>query len=198
MSTIQEKQKRPEKVAIFREVTELLKGKDFAFLVNFGGLTVDQLAALRSQLSAKEARVAVVKNTYIAKAAKELGWDDLSEMLAGPTAIVVGSGDVADTAKTLIDFIKKHDKASVKGGQLEKRAITEVEVNQLSELISLAAQRARLLGTMQAPASQMARVLQAKIDAEGGAPAEAAPAAEEAPAAEASAPAAEGEAAPEA
>ncbi len=190
MSTKQQKQKRPEKVAIFREVTELLQGKDFAFLVNFGGLSVVQLAALRASLTAKEASVAVIKNTYVAKAATELGWDDLSAMLAGPTAVVVGCGDVADTAKTLVDFVKKNDKASIKGGQLEKRAITEVEVNKLSELISLAAQRARLLGTMQAPASSFARVLQAKVDAEG-APAAEAPAA---PAAEEAAP----EAAPEA
>lgn len=196
MSTKQQKQKRPEKVAIFREVTELLQGKDFAFLVNFGGLSVDQLAALRATLAPKDARVAVIKNTYVARAAAELGWEDLSALLAGPTAVVVGTGDVADTAKTLVDFVKKNDKASIKGGQLEKRAITEVEVTTLSELISLAAQRARLLGTMQAPASSFARVLQAKVDADGGAPApaEEAPAA---PAAEEAAPA-PAEAAPEA
>lgn len=69
---------------------------------------------------------------------------------------------------------------------MEKTVITEAQVTTLSELISLAAQQARLLGTLQAPASQMARVLQAKVDKENeGAPAsaEGAPAPDGTPAA---------------
>ncbi len=200
-------QKRPEKIAIFREATELLKGRPFAFLVNFGGLTVVQIADIRSQLAAKNLRFAVIKNSIIGKIAAEQGWADLSELLSGPTAVVVGEGDIADIAKTLVDFTKKNDKSSVKGGQLDSKLLTADDVLKLSELISLAAQQARLLGTLQAPASQMARVLQAKIDAapaaEAPAPAaeapaavvetsaEVAPAEAAAPAAEAPAPAAE-------
>ena len=57
---------------------------------------------------------------------------------------------------------------------MQKDVITAAQVTTLSELISLAAQQARLLGTLQAPASQMARVLQARVDKENeGAPASA-------------------------
>ncbi len=191
--------RRPEVAAIYREVTEVLKDTDFAFLMNFGGLTVAQLTELRTALGSKGAKATVIKNSYIAKVAADLGWDDLSEILSGPTAVITGNGDVADIAKTLVEFVKKNEeKAAIKGGQLNKKAVTEIEIKALSELISLAAQQARLLGTLQAPASQMARVLQAKNDAAGeeAAPAaeEAAPAAEEAPVAEEAAPAATPEA----
>lgn len=177
-------QRRPEVNAIYREVTSILEGKSFAFLMNFGGLTVAQLSDLRKKLGEKNCKVAVIKNSLIAKVATDLGWEDLSSMLVGPTAVITGEGDVADIAKTLADFVKANEKASIKGGQLDKKMLTQVDVMKLSELISLAAQQARLLGTLQAPASKMARVLQAKIDAAG----EAAPA--EAPAAEAPAEAA--------
>jgi large subunit ribosomal protein L10 len=147
--------------------------------LNFGGLTVAQISDLRAQLAAKEADMMVIKNTFIAKIAADQGITFPEGVLSGPTAVITGAGDIADTAKTVVDFVKKNDKASVKAGLMEKNVISAAEVTTLSELISLAAQQARLLGTLQAPASKMARVLQAKIDAENGG--EAAP---ETPAAE--------------
>ncbi len=169
--------KRPEVVAIYQEVTNFLSGKEFSFLMNFGGLTVDQISTLRAQLAEKGAKMMVIKNTYIAKVAADQGITFPEGMLVGPTAVIAGEGDIADAAKTVVDFVKKNDKASIKGGIMAQTVITETEVNTLSELISLAAQQARLLGTLQAPASKMARVLQAKIDAEGegAAPAEGTP-----------------------
>lgn len=167
--------KRPEVVAIYKEVTDFLTGKEFAFLLNFGGLTVDQIADLRRQLAAKNAKMMVIKNTYIAKIAAEQGITFPDGVLSGPTAVIAGEGDIADAAKTVVDFVKKNEKATIKAGLMEKTVITEAQVNTLSELISLAAQQARLLGTLQAPASKMARVLQAKVDKEG----EAAPASAE-------------------
>lgn len=163
--------KRPEIVAIYKEVSEFLAGKDFSFLLNFGGLTVAQIADLRRQLAAKGAGMMVIKNTFIAKVAADQSITFPEGILTGPTAVITGTGDIADTAKTVVDFVKKNDKASVKAGLMEKNVISAAEVTTLSELISLAAQQARLLGTLQAPASQMARVLQAKVDKENeGAP----------------------------
>lgn len=167
--------KRPEVVAIYKEVSDFLTGKEFAFLLNFGGLTVAQIADLRHQLAAKNAKMMVIKNTYIAKIAAEQGITFPDGILSGPTAVIAGEGDIADSAKTVVDFVKKNEKATIKAGLMEKTVITEAQVNTLSELISLAAQQARLLGTLQAPASKMARVLQAKVDKEG----EAAPASAE-------------------
>lgn len=167
--------KRPEVVAIYNEVANFISGKDFSFLLNFGGLTVAQIADLRAQLAAKGATMMVIKNTFIAKVAADQGIEFPEGILSGPTAVITGTGDIADTAKTVVDFVKKNDKASIKAGLMEKNIISAAEVTTLSELISLAAQQARLLGTLQAPASQMARVLQAKVDKEneGGAPASA-------------------------
>ena len=159
--------KRPEVVAIYNEVADFLTGKEFAFLLNFGGLTVAQIGDLRRQLLDKGARMMVIKNTFIAKILAERGIQFPEGVLSGPTAVIAGQGDIADAAKTVVDFVKKNEKASIKAGLMGDTAITDAQVNTLSELISLAAQQARLLGTLQAPASKMARVLQAKVDKEG-------------------------------
>ena len=159
--------KRPEVVAIYTEVAEFLAGKEFSFLLNFGGLTVAQISDLRRQLAGKGAKMMVIKNSFIAKALGERGITFPEGVLSGPTAVIAGQGDIADAAKTVVDFVKKNEKASIKGGLMADTVITEAQVGTLSELISLAAQQARLLGTLPAPASKLARVLPAKVDKEG-------------------------------
>ena len=106
-------------------------------------------------------------DAFIKKILAERNISFPEDVLTGPTAVIAGQGDIADAAKTVVDFVKKNEKASIKGGLMNDTVITDAQVNTLSELISLAAQQARLLGTLQAPASKMARVLQAKVDKEG-------------------------------
>ena len=128
--------KRPEIVAIYKEVSEFLAGKEFSFLLNFGGLTVAQISDLRRQLSAKGAKMMVIKNSFIAKALGERNIAFPEGVLAGPTAVIAGQGDIADAAKTVVDFVKKNDKASIKAGLMADTVITAAQVNTLSELIS--------------------------------------------------------------
>jgi large subunit ribosomal protein L10 len=154
---------RIEKISILNEVIERVKSSDFCFVLNYGGLKVTQLTTLRKELSKQNSRAMVVKNTYLAKVAKQLEWDDISKMLSGPTAIVTGKGDVAEVAKILTEFVKKNEIASVKGGSLEKAALSAADVDALSKLPSKDVMRAMLLGTLQAPASSFVRVLNASL-----------------------------------
>ena len=102
---------RTEKISILNEVIERVKASDFCFVLNYGGLKVSQLSALRQELAKHNSRAMVVKNTYLGKVAEDLGWKDISSMLSGPTAMVTGSGDVTEVAKALVEFVKKNDKA---------------------------------------------------------------------------------------
>jgi large subunit ribosomal protein L10 len=154
---------RIEKISILNEVIERVKTSDFCFVLNYGGLKVTQLTTLRKELAKQNSRAMVVKNTYLAKAAKQLEWDDISKMLSGPTAIVTGTGDVAEVAKILTEFVKKNEIASVKGGNLEKAVLSAADVDSLSKLPSKDVMRAMLLGTLQAPATSFVRVLNASL-----------------------------------
>ena len=98
---------RVEKVAILNEVVDRVKASDYCFILNYGGVSVDKVAKLRAALKTHDSRLLVVKNTFLAKAAKEKGWsDDVQKMLTGPTAIVTGSGEVTAVAKDVMDFVE--------------------------------------------------------------------------------------------
>src|SRR5574344_1961554 len=144
---------RVEKISILNEVIERVKASDFCFVLNYGGLKVPQLMALRKELNKLDSRAMVVKNPYLGKIAKDLGWSDISAMLTGPTAMITGKGDVAEVAKVLVEFVKKNAQASIKGASLEAAALSAADVEALSKLPSKDAMRGMLLGTLLAPAT---------------------------------------------
>ncbi|MDR2849511.1 MAG: 50S ribosomal protein L10 [Verrucomicrobiota bacterium] len=154
---------RNEKISILNEVIERVKASNFCFILNYGGLKVTQLTALRQGLAALESRAMVVKNSYLGKVAKGQGWDDVSALLSGPTAVVTGTGDVTEVAKLLVEFVKKNDKAAIKGASLDTAVLTADDVDALSKLPSKDVMRSTLLGTLQAPATSLVRVLNAPL-----------------------------------
>lgn len=154
---------RSEKVAILNEVIERVKGSDFCFILNYGGLKVTQLTTLRQMLTPLQARAMVVKNSYLGRIANDLGWADISAMLTGPTAIVTGTGDVTEVAKQLVNFVKQNDKAVIKGASFELATLSATDVETLSKLPSKDVMRSMLLGTLMAPATSLVRVLNAPL-----------------------------------
>ena len=167
---------RIEKVAILNEVIARVKDSDYCFIVNHGGVTVAQMAKLRADLRKVDSRVLVVKNTYLAKVAKEKGWsDEVNAMLAGNTAVVTGHGEPTAVAKAIMEFVKASaGKASVKGADYDNKIVDAAMVEALSKVPGKNELRATLLMLLKEPATRLARVLSEKAK-KGG---EAAPAAE--------------------
>ena len=161
MTKPQANSKRPEKLSAIAEIDQFVKDSGFCFVLNYGGLTVGQLSALRVELAKSKSALKVVKNTYLAKALEDKGWTQLESVLT-------------------VAFLKKNEQASVKAGQLENQTLSAAQVKQLSELPSKDEMRAKLLATLNAPATNMVGVLaaslrsvlyvlKAKVDKEGGA-----------------------------
>ena len=167
---------RIEKVAILSEVVARVKDSDYCFIVNHGGVTVAQMAKLRADLRKLESRLLVVKNTYLAKVAKETGWsDDVNAMLSGNTASGTGHGEPTAVAKAIMEFVKASaGKASVKGADYDNKIVDAAMVEALSKVPGKNELRATLLMLLKEPATRLARVLSEKAK-KGG---EAAPAAE--------------------
>ncbi len=173
--------KRPEKKAAIEEINAVVRDAGYCFLLNYGGLTVSAFSTLRAQLRASKSAVKVVKNAYLAKALEAAGLQTPDDFLVGPTAVITGNGDPAEVAKLVVEFLKKNDKASVKGASLEKSVLSAQDVDALSKLPSKDVMRATLLATLMAPASSLVRVfaapltgvlyvLKAKAEKDGGAP----------------------------
>ena len=157
---------RIEKIAILNEVVERVKSSDYCFILNYGGAGVTPLTKLRNALRAHGSRLLVVKNTHLAKVAKEKGWpEDVASMFKGPTAIVTGNGEVTAVAKDVMEFVEDKDvagKASVKGADYDGKIVDAAMVEALSKVPGKDQLRATLLMLLKEPATRLARVLAEK------------------------------------
>ena len=160
---------RIEKVAILNEVTARVKDSDYCFILNYGGVDVVKIGAFRAALKGHDSRLLIVKNTFLAKAAKEKGWsDEVQAMLTGPTAIVTGKGEVTAVAKDVMDFVNGSDgRASVKGADYDGKIVDAAMVEALSKVPGKDQLRATLLMLLKEPATRLARVLSEKAKKEG-------------------------------
>jgi len=197
---------RDQKSAVVEEIAGQLQEAEAIFAVDYRGITVDQIAELRTKLRGADARFRVVKNSLSERAADQAGMETLKPMLVGPTALALVKGDAALAAKALSDTARQlNNVLDFKGGVLNGSVLTADDVRSIARLPAREVLYAQLVGTVAAPLTGLARGLNALISGlaiqlqaiadqglvSGEAPA-AAPA--EAPAAEAEARAAEPEA----
>ncbi len=166
--------KRP----IVEEISANIKDAQSVVLVDYRGLTVEQDTQLRKNL--REARVIykVYKNTYMNFAFKGTEFESLSQYLEGPSAVAISSDDATAPARLLSEFAKTADKLEIKAGVVEGTMYDAKGMETIASIPSREVLISRLLGSMQSPVANFARVLK-QIAEKGGAEA---PAAEAAPA----------------
>ncbi|HCU87483.1 MAG: 50S ribosomal protein L10 [Verrucomicrobiales bacterium] len=152
---------RAEKQFLTNEYIERLKASPFFIVTEYTGITVAQFEELRGKLREQGANVLVVKNSVFRVAAQEAGVADLNGLLDGQLAVVFGEEDIASAAKVVKDFAKAtDDKPKIKFGYLGEEQLEQSAVERLADLPSMDVLRGQLLGTIQAPATQLARVIQ--------------------------------------
>ena len=171
------------KQPIVDKIAEEIKDAQSVVLVDYRGLTVEQDTQLRKQLREAGVTYKVYKNTMIRFAAKGTAFEALEPNLEGPTALAVSKEDATAPARILAEFAKKADKLEIKGGVVEGNAYDAAGIMEIAKIPGREALISRLLGSMQSPITNMARVLNQIAEKGGAANCEAAPA-EEAPAAE--------------
>ena len=152
---------RPEKVATVAEIRDRIAESDATVLTEYRGLTVSQLANLRTALRPAGTDLKIYKNTLARRAASEAGVEDLVPMLQGPTAIAFIKGDAVLAAKALRDFAKTAEAFVVKGGMLGSRFISAAEVSELAEVAPREELLARIAGAFQGPLVKAAGLFQA-------------------------------------
>lgn len=171
---------RPDKVAAVAEVRDNLNSSAATLLTNYRGLSVSELAELRTELRKSNATYRVAKNTLTLIAAREAGMDGLDQLLTGPTALVFCEDDPVGPAKALKAFAKDHPALEFKGGYLDGAVLDAEEALKLADLASREELLTKLAGLMHGALANTARLLaalpqkqaqliQALIDA-GGAP----------------------------
>ena len=147
------------KQPIVAEISELLDGAATAVVVDYRGLTVAQDTELRKQLREAGVTYKVYKNTMIRRAAEGTAFAALDPHLEGPTAIAVSKTDATAAARILAEFAKKADKLEIKGGVVEGNYYDAKGMQVIATIPSREVLLGRLLGSMQSPIANFARVL---------------------------------------
>ena len=147
------------KQPVVAEIAELLDGAQGAVLVDYRGLTVEQDTELRKQLREAGISYKVYKNTMIRFAAKGTAFEALEPDLEGPTALAVSKTDATAPARVLANFAKKADKLEIKSGVVEGTYYDAKGMQVIATIPGREELLGRLLGSMQSPIANFARVL---------------------------------------
>lgn len=154
---------RNEKAAVIDRIAEEIESSSAVFAVDYRGITVSQVADLRTRLRASDTTLSVVKNSLTERAADKAGAEALKEILTGPTALAFVRGDAAAAAKTLSDAQRETQVLEFKGGLMDGKAVTPDEIRAISKLPSREVLYGQLVGIVASPLNGLARTLNALI-----------------------------------
>jgi len=153
-----------KKIALVEEITDKLTNSKTTILVDYRGLNVAEVTELRKQLRDAGVDFKVYKNTMLRRAAEKAGYNELNDILVGPTAIAFSDEDVVAPAKILGKFAKEAEALEIKGGVIEGNLATIDQIKELSELPSHEGLVSMLLSVLQAPIRNFAYATKAIAD----------------------------------
>ncbi len=153
-----------KKIQAVEELRRWIERSTIAIATDYSGSPVSSITDLRRALREKGMEFHVVKNTLAYIAADAAGKPAVKEIVQGPTGIVFGYGDPAESAKVLTEFIRStRSTLKVRGGALNGRVLTPDQVEALATLPSREELVARLLGQLQAPIASLMYILNAPM-----------------------------------
>ena len=155
------------KQPVVQEISGLLADAKSAVLVDYCGLTVEQDTILRKKLREAGVTYKVYKNTMVRFAVQGTQYEALTPLLEGPTAIAVASEDATAAASVLYDFAKTAPQLELKGGVVEGEFYDKNAIEVIATLPSKDVLLGRLLGSIQSPITNFARVIKQIAEKDG-------------------------------
>jgi large subunit ribosomal protein L10 len=151
---------RNEKNLVIEEFVGVF-GFPGVYLMDFKGLNVAEITELRSKLRELNISMRVIKNTLAKRALAGAGISGFDGFFTGPTGIIWSRDDSVTPARVLIDFLKKHDKATLKAGLLEGTVVPASQMDAVSKLPTKHELHGRVASVLKAPIGRLAMVLNA-------------------------------------
>jgi large subunit ribosomal protein L10 len=172
---------RPEKQLMVQDIKDQVQNVPFVLLTDYTGMKVQHFSELRQRLRESEAEFRVVKNTLLKRALRDCSLPDLDGHLTGQTAVVLGNKDVAAAAKILKTFQAEFEKPAFKAAIVDRALLLGDEAKALADLPSRESLRSQILGLLitpaqrlvrilNTPAAQLAQVIKARSEKQGGEP----------------------------
>lgn len=160
------------KQPIVAAIAEDVKDAASVVLVDYRGLTVAEDTELRKQLREAGVIYKVCKNTMMKRAFEGTDFAALNEYLEGPSAIAISKDDATAPARIICKFAKTAEKLEVKAGVVEGQVYDVAGVHALASIPSREVLLSKLLGSLQSPVANFARVIKQIAEKDGEAVAE--------------------------
>ena len=147
------------------QIVERLNNSKSMVMVDFKGITVEEITALRVKFREAGVDYVVLKNSLMQRALKETGIEGLDDLLVGPSAFAFGMKDEVSPAKIITDFIdqSKSDKLTIKAGIVENKVVDTNEIIALSKLPPREVLVAKMMGSLNAPITNFVGALSATL-----------------------------------
>ncbi len=146
------------------EISESFKNAKSVSVVEYRGLSVSDLEQLRRALREANSSIKVFKNTLVEKAAKDLGYEDLSAHLQGPNALVFSNGDEVSAPKALVKFAKENEALVLKAGIVEGKVLDANGIKEIAQLPGRDGLLSMFLSCLNAPIQKFAATIKAVAD----------------------------------
>lgn len=147
------------KAPVVAEISEAVKDAQSVVLVDYRGLTVEQDTALRKQLRSAGITYKVYKNTMMNFAFKGTPCEELCQHLEGTNALAVCTEDATAPARILAKYAKTVPTLELVAGVVEDTYYDKAGIEALSQVPSREELLGKLLGSIQSPIANFARVL---------------------------------------
>ena len=150
------------KKAVVAEIKDKFQRAKCVVLVDYRGLTVAEDTALRVEFRKAGCEYAVLKNTMIDLAVKEMGFEgSMKPHLNGPTAVAFSYDDMVAPAKVVKTFMDKTKKLTIKCGVLDGAYLEDTGVVALADLPSREVLIAKIMGSMLSAVSKFVYLVEA-------------------------------------
>jgi large subunit ribosomal protein L10 len=146
------------------EIREKFSNAKSAVLVDYRGLTVEQVTDLRTKFREAGVEYKVYKNNLMKLAIKDSSFEGLTADLVGPSAVAFGYEDPVTPAKIIKDFAKENDKLELKAGVVEGEYYDNAKIIEIADIPSREVLLSRLVGSFQAPISNFAYLVKNIVD----------------------------------
>ena len=157
--------KREEKQQLISEMKEVFANSSLVVVVLNKGLNMEETTELRNNVRKDGAGYRVAKNRLAKLALAGTPCESLADLLVGPTAIAYSADEIA-AARAVVKMAKDNDRFEVVGGVMNGQKVDAKMIQSLAALPSLDELRGKIVGLLQAPAGQLARLAKAYSEKE--------------------------------
>ena len=144
-----------------KALAEMINGAKCIAIVDYRGITVEQITSLRNDLRKENVEYKVAKNTLIKLAVKGTEYEGLTEYLEGPTAIAISHEDCTAPARIMSKTADTVEAFNFKAGWVEGQVYDAKGIEEIAKIPSKEVLIAKVLGGFNAPITSLAYVIKA-------------------------------------